>query len=143
MATTTNQTVGSHITVIQFGPANIPIGFLASFRKKKHLMCEPGRGFVIQRVAGGERQNVVCDCAVFRARDRMTRVGTTAFEALGQEWLITEKQRLANNEAACREEGRQAAPGAECPYPEGTDQRLAWTEGRSGAKGQEVSGEKT
>lgn len=127
---TTTVHVGSHTSPIDFGDIRIPIGFIASFRKKKHLDCESGNGFVVLEVKG-RKANAVCPCAAERAIKEFKRVGSKVFAERGAAWLEAEKVRLAADEERCRKEGYDAAPGAECPYPNLTDQFLAWREGQA------------
>lgn len=123
--------VGSHIAEISFGGAKIPLGFLAAHRKKSHLTCQSGGGFVIRSMPGHkEKVNVVCECATTRAAQRLKQVGVQGFEILANDWLAKEKIKIEESEAKCRHEGYHAAPDGECPYPEKTDQALAWQEGR-------------
>jgi len=127
---TTTVHVGSHTSLINVGGAMIPIGFMASFRKKNHLQCESGRGFVVMMVKGN-KSNAVCPCAAGRAVKKFKQVGPEVFAKLGTEWLEAEKIRLAADEERCRKEGYEAAAEAKCPYPNLTDQFLAWQEGRA------------
>lgn len=133
--------VGSHVDLIQFAPdVSIPIGFLASMRKKHHSPCAKGGGFVEKPIPGHGMAKVVCMCAVNRAQKKMKQVGVSHFVTLGQEWRDRELERVAASEAACEEEGSQAAEGAENPYPAMTDQHLAWRKGydRRGFKTSDV-----
>ncbi len=71
---TATQTVGSHVALINFGGAQVPVGFIASFRKKNHFVCESGKGFTVVTVKG-ERTNHLCQCAVPRAAKKLREVG--------------------------------------------------------------------
>jgi hypothetical protein len=123
--------VGSHIAKISFGGAQIPLGFLASHRKKSHLICESNYGFVVLTQPGTKKKiNMVCECVTPRAAKKLRQVGVAGFELLGEEWLAAEKIKIAEHEARCEREGFDAAPEVTCPYPAETDQALAWEEGR-------------
>ena len=123
--------VGSHIAKISFGGANIPLGFLASHRKKSHLICQSNYGFVVRTQPGSDKKiNMVCECVTPRAVKKLRQVGVAGFEKLGEEWLAAEKERIKEHEEQCRREGYDAAPGSKCPYPDDTDQALAWGEGK-------------
>ena len=130
MATTRTVQVGSHIAKIPFGGANIPLGFLASHRKKNHSICQSNYGFIVRTEPGSDKKiNMVCGCVTPRAAKKLRQVGVAAFEQLGEEWLAAEKIKIAEHEERCRREGYEAAPDAVCPYPAETDQALAWGEG--------------
>lgn len=132
--------VGSHIAEISFGGAKIPLGFLAAHRKKSHRDCERGGGFVIRSMPGHKGKiNVVCECATTRAAQKLKQVGVQGFEILGSDWLAKEKIKIEESEAKCRDEGYHAAPDVACPYPEKTDQALAWQEGRDKKLREEAS----
>lgn len=120
--------VGSHIAEIGFGGTKIPLGFLTSFRKKNHS-CGGNHGFLVRKSPSGDVVNVVCPCVVPRAHKRLKQVGQKAFEALGVTWLEEEKIKIKVDEEKCRKEGYEAARDDACPYPEKTDQFLAWVEG--------------
>lgn len=134
MVTTATQQVGSHIAVVQFGASQVPIGFLASFRKRNHLSCETGRGFLTRITSKEGRSQMVCGCAVTRAMARLKKDGVVAFEDASQKWLVDERRRLQAHEAACHEEGKKAGVEAKCPYPTGTDQHFAWMAGQEEAR---------
>lgn len=135
MATTRTVQVGSHIAKIPFGGATIPLGFLASHRKKNHVICMSNYGFVVRTEPGSDKKiNMVCECVTPRAVKKLRQVGVVGFEKLGEEWLAAEKIKIAEAEERCRQEGYAAALDAKCPYPADTDQELAWQEGRSKKK---------
>lgn len=120
--------VGSHTAEISFGGAKVPLGFLASHRKKNHGACQGGGGFLVRSVWKGKTY-VVCSCATDRAAKKLQLVKVAGFELLGSEWLVEERKKIALNEERCRREGREAGFSATCPYPDKTDQALAWKEG--------------
>lgn len=139
MATMRTVQVGSHIAKIPFGGANIPLGFLASHRKKSHAICQSNYGFVVRTEPGSDKKiNMVCECVTPRAAKKLRQVGVAGFEKLGEEWLAAERIKISKVEERCRHEGYEAAPEAKCPYPTDTDQALAWEEGRSKKKGEGV-----
>lgn len=139
MATMRTVEVGSHIAKISFGGAQIPVGFLASHRKKNHFICESNYGFIIRTDPGTKKKiNAVCQCAIPRAAKKLKQVGVAGLEKLGDEWLAAEKIKIAEQEERCQREGYEAAPAAKCPYPEKTDQALAWEDGRSKKKAEGV-----
>ncbi len=127
--------VGSHIAKISFGGAQIPLGFLASHRKKNHNLCEGNFGFVTRSMPGHAKKiNAVCDCVIPRAAKKLRQVGVAGFEKLGEDWLVLERAKIAESEKRCQREGYEADSEASCPYPAGTDQALAWGEGRAKKK---------
>lgn len=83
--------------------------------------------------------NVVCDCVTPRAAKKLRQVGVAGFEKLGEEWLVSEKIKIEAHEERCRQEGYAAPPDAVCPYPENTDQALAWGEGHRRKKDESAS----
>lgn len=125
--------VGSHVAKVDIGGARVPIGFLASFRKKKHSLCESGKGFVVF-VIGESKQNRVCECATKRAIVKLRTLGVKGFEILSEQWLADEMERIKASEDLARHEGELASPSALCPYPENSDQALAWHEGHDRKK---------
>jgi hypothetical protein len=131
---TSTQTVGSHVALINFGGAQVPVGFIASFRKKNHFLCESGKGFTIVTVKG-ERTNHLCQCAIPRAAKKLREVGVKGMEELGIEWKERAMVEVKASEMKCREEGKAAREGVTCPYQEKTDQQIAWQEGYDEAHG--------
>lgn len=90
-------------TPIRFADAIVPIGFLGTFRKKNHLPCEAGHGYVPE-VLQGTRRNRLCQCATERAIKRYKLVGPRAFEKLGEDWSNERKaQEKREAEEAARE----------------------------------------
>ena len=74
---------------------------------------------------------MICGCGTTRATRKLKEVGSEEFLKLAEEWLVQAREQVKNDEARCREEGRCLLPGDQCPYPEHSDQNLAWMEGRS------------
>lgn len=124
--------VGSHLGPINVAGENVPIGFLASHRKKHHLPCKATNGFIVMKTKAGP-VNHVCPCAVGRAIKKLRQVKMKAWLQLAGEWLEAEKARLAEDEKRCEQEGYEAPVDATCPYPEKTDQELWWNAGRARA----------
>lgn len=135
----TTQNVGSHVAEIDFYGARVPIGFLGSFRKKKHLICESGGGFVTSNHLGGKKAQVLCHCAIEQAQKKLRQVKRSGFEQLGREWREAAMKKVEEVEAVCREEGKAAAVAGkleiENPYPANSDQNLAWRDGFMAGKG--------
>ena len=122
----------SHIGPINVGGIEVPIGFLASHRKKLHAPCKKGNGFVVMRTKAG-LVNHLCPCAVAKGIKKLKQIGGVAWAQLGKEWLDAEMARLALDEARCQQEGYDAAVDATNPYPEKTDQELWWRDGHARA----------
>jgi hypothetical protein len=122
----------SHLGLINVGGIDVPIGFLASHRKKHHEPCKKYSGFIVLKVKG-ELVNHVCPCVVPQAIKKLKKVGRDEWSRLAGEWLALEKVRLAEDEKRCELEGYEAAADATCPYPDKTDQELWWRAGRARA----------
>lgn len=126
---TSTQNVGSHLGMVQFGPCQVPIGFLASFRKLSHIICLSGKGFkTIIDVQKG-RSQLLCECAVERATKRLNQVKKEAFTVLGEEWLVQAKLEVEEDMESCRRLGMYGKVGGTNPWPLGSDQYIAWNEG--------------
>lgn len=134
---TRTQNVGSHLAMIEFGHATVPIGFVASHRKSSHAPCMAEKGFFTQ-VLQGKKAKVLCECATTRAFRKIRDVGKQVFADLGKEWLDRERLAIKASEDKCKEEGRLAKATwlssannshSQNPYPPNSDQHLAWSEG--------------
>ena len=139
MSTNTTQNVGSHVAEIDFYGARVPIGFLGTFRKKKHPPCAALGGFVVANHLGGKKANVLCHCAIAQAQKKLRQVKRSGFEQLGRDWREAAMKAVEEAEALCREEGKAAAGAGKLetdnPYPENSDQNLAWRDGFMIGKG--------
>ena len=82
----TTQVVDSLSDTIVFLGLNIPVGFLASFRKRSHSECQSGKGFKVI-MSAGRRSNQLCFCAINRALQNFRDIGSENFKKHASEWL--------------------------------------------------------
>lgn len=88
------QVVDSLTDTVVFIGLNIPVGFLASFRKKNHSECAGGGGFK-PFISAGRRSNQLCFCAVNRAVKNFRDIGSENFKKHASEWLQKHKAEAA------------------------------------------------
>ena len=128
-ATLRTHSAQSVLGQIQFAPGvMVPVGFLASHRKRNHLDCESGNGFQTTILPGGKRQ-VLCHCATERAMKKLKQVGGSAFAQLGGVWLVQTRSDLKKETSQAHLEGLRAKEGTANPYPKGSDLFSSWEEG--------------
>jgi hypothetical protein len=80
------QTVRGMRDEIAFMGLKVPLGFLGTFRKEKHLDCHSGRGFLTIIQPGGAKTLSLCPCASERAKKKCKELGGEAFVELARKW---------------------------------------------------------
>lgn len=77
--------------------ADVPLAYLASFRRKRCPDCVSYDGFV-RMFSEGRRTFFVCGCAIFNARRKLAEIGRDRFEAEATEWTEANRERIERQE---------------------------------------------